>query len=520
MRSRNLLGAILLLSLNALLSLATADREERDWHGRYNGGHGYGGHGGHRRHRSATVVGNGIRVNHKSGNGAAISSSSTSTITTTSSASDEREPEIIGAYEIEIPVDAFYHPTATKVETFHAAGGVSELTAVDAAAAVASAEPVIPFVRPEGLLPIPPDRFGFETLPPPRADAVPNCGCVQRGSCIGAVGAYTAAVLKYSDVVCGLQFQTCCFDGPWSGTIDEFASVAPCVPKEQCLRPYGVLPTDVRDFGTIPPCPGHGAVRCIAVDSAGLLEFRAALAAIEAASFTSYQQGYQINPIHIVLPLMRNDAAGRTSVETETTSTVDLSGEKLETELMRPATATCARCEPIIIQFPTPIQAVTETRPAPPAPVIVPAPVATVTETRPAPPAPVIVPAPVATVTETRPAPIPVPVPAPAVVPPPPTTATVMTHTTTTIDHPPEVLVPTTPAKVVVTTASSPPAPVPVPATTTTIARTPPSYYGRGYLPYGGGGFYGYPGLGYGGGFGFRKHLSISKGFGYGLYGK
>ena len=51
----------------------------------------------------------------------------------------------------------------------------------------------------------------------------------------------------------------------------------------------------MRDFGPIAPCPGQGAVRCIAVDNVGLMEFRANLAAIEANSFTSYQQGYQVS---------------------------------------------------------------------------------------------------------------------------------------------------------------------------------------------------------------------------------
>jgi hypothetical protein len=82
---------------------------------------------------------------------------------------------------------------------------------------------------------------------------------------------------------------------------DSFASVASCVAKELCLRPYGVLPTDVRDFGTIPPCPGHGAVRCISVDSAGLLEFQTAVAAIEAANFGRYQQGYQVSTQYSIL---------------------------------------------------------------------------------------------------------------------------------------------------------------------------------------------------------------------------
>jgi len=113
---------------------------------------------------------------------------------------------------------------------------------------------------------------------------VPNCGCVAVGSCQREIGHYTRIVGQYSDVVCGLNFERCCFDGPCPGVLDEFVRAAPCVPQELCLRPYGVLPTDVRDFGIIAPCPGAGAVRCITVDDVTLLEFQAAVAAIEASS--------------------------------------------------------------------------------------------------------------------------------------------------------------------------------------------------------------------------------------------
>jgi len=118
---------------------------------------------------------------------------------------------------------------------------------------------------------------------------VPNCGCVARGACQREIGQYTRVVGGFSDVVCGLNFERCCWDGPCPGVLDEFVRAAPCVPQEQCLRPYGVLPTDVRDFGIIAPCPGQGAVRCISVNDAQLLEFQAAVAAVEAsqARFTA-----------------------------------------------------------------------------------------------------------------------------------------------------------------------------------------------------------------------------------------
>lgn len=67
---------------------------------------------------------------------------------------------------------------------------------------------------------------------------------------------------------------------------------AACVPHEECRRPYGVLPTDVRDFGVIAPCPGVGAVRCLNVDEQGLLQFQAAVAAIDTANAHSFYHSY------------------------------------------------------------------------------------------------------------------------------------------------------------------------------------------------------------------------------------
>lgn len=126
---------------------------------------------------------------------------------------------------------------------------------------------------------------------------VPNCGCVPRGSCQREIGDYTRLVGQYSDVVCGFTFERCCFDGPCPGVLDEFVRAAPCVPQELCLRPYGVLPTDVRDFGIIAPCPGQGAVRCITVDDATLLEFQAAVAAIEASSVRYTENAASISQV-------------------------------------------------------------------------------------------------------------------------------------------------------------------------------------------------------------------------------
>ena len=208
-----------MLTLNILKSNADqGPRNERD------GRHYHREHfGGGRRHRSTTVVVNGIRVHKQSADGSSISSSSSSSssILTTSN-----QPTVGGAYEIEIPVGAFYKPLllpeASSQQGFSgtASSTSTSLTTANLGSLEAATGPQ--FVRPAGNLPTPPDRFGFENPPPPRADALPNCGCVQRGQCLGEVGAYTRQVVQYSDVVCGLQFQTCCFDGPYAGSYVRF----------------------------------------------------------------------------------------------------------------------------------------------------------------------------------------------------------------------------------------------------------------------------------------------------------
>jgi len=170
---------------------------------------------------------------------------------------------------------------------------------------------VDPCGRPVAAIPVsvpvsrPAVRFGFDVLQPPGPYHRPNCGCVPRGGCSGEVGLYTSQVIHRSDLVCGLRFETCCYDGPFPGVADEFSRAAACIPQEQCVRPYGILPTDVRDFGVIAPCPGHGAVRCLIVDNQGLLEFKAALASIEASTHQRIVQtdSAEIAPIHIDVPI-------------------------------------------------------------------------------------------------------------------------------------------------------------------------------------------------------------------------
>jgi len=103
----------------------------------------------------------------------------------------------------------------------------------------------------------------------PRPYRRPNCGCVALGACSREAGLYTREVLHKSDMVCGLRFETCCYEGVWPGVEDDFARAAQCVPQEQCVRPYGILPTDVSEFGIIIPCPGYGAVRCILAGNGG-----------------------------------------------------------------------------------------------------------------------------------------------------------------------------------------------------------------------------------------------------------
>jgi len=157
-------------------------------------------------------------------------------------------------------------------------------------------------------------EFEIDSIMRPGVEFVPNCGCVPLGGCGRELGEFTRLVGHYSDIVCGARFEQCCYSGPCPGVLDEFVRAAPCVPQEVCLRPYGVLPTDVRDFGIIAPCPGHGAVRCISVDDASLLQFQAAVAAIEASSNRYVAFEDEVVPVvpapqEIIVPILPNPPA-------------------------------------------------------------------------------------------------------------------------------------------------------------------------------------------------------------------
>ncbi|CAG7786516.1 unnamed protein product [Allacma fusca] len=99
----------------------------------------------------------------------------------------------------------------------------------------------------------------------------PNCLCVVKNTgCIGREE-YTKQFEKISTLVCGHEYDRCCFEDPWPGVVDNFAGVAPCVPQEECGRYYGQLPTDIRDYGILGPCPGFGAVRCLHNPGGGVI---------------------------------------------------------------------------------------------------------------------------------------------------------------------------------------------------------------------------------------------------------
>jgi len=148
----------------------------------------------------------------ESGDDLHINAVSTSSITT----STQPQPAVAHVLSIHVPSEAFqvHHEHGTAgISTFHSSESVVGATS----SVLQSPPPAVAFIRPEGSLPIPPDRFGFDKPRPLHPGAVPNCGCVSRGACLGEVGAYTRLVLPYTDVVCGHRFQTCCFDGPWAG---------------------------------------------------------------------------------------------------------------------------------------------------------------------------------------------------------------------------------------------------------------------------------------------------------------
>jgi len=290
----------------------------------------------------------------------------------------------------------------------------------------------------------------------PRPYHTPNCGCVTRGACSGEVGLNTRLVIGKSDLVCGLRFEVCCYEGPFPGVVDEFARAATCVPQEQCVRPYGILPTDVRDFGAIAPCPGHGAVRCIVVDSAGLLEFKAAVASIEASRVQTDAQ--QITPTHIDIPIQPDNQVH--AVQSEDAGSISYS-----------SVSTGA------------------TSPLLPSPALPPVRQGTIVQTVQKGPGTGSV-----SYTSVGSSSLPFPVRVPEVIPegnvdaPPVSTSVTEVHSSAVSS------LPVQPAAFV------PSAPVPAPVVPPVVGGLYPGF-----------------GLGFGTGLGFRKHFSFTKGYGFGL---
>jgi len=208
-------------------------------------------------------------------------------------------------------------------------------------------------------------------VPAPRPYHRPNCGCVALGACSGEAGLYTREVLHKSDMVCGLRFETCCYEGVWPGVEDDFARAAQCIPHEQCVRPYGILPTDVSEFGIIAPCPGYGAVRCILAGNGG--GFVAGLPA----------------PSSVVIPIVGTETSGGMMIGATAGQ-----GHSSTSTFVNPAPAPIA---PASYQAPAPIAPAASPAPAPIVPASYPAPVAPAASPAPAPIAPAAYPVPVPT---------------------------------------------------------------------------------------------------------------------------
>jgi len=143
-----------------------------------------------------------------------------------------------------------------------------------------------------------PPHYDLPAPPTPQAPPTPGaveplCGCTEKGRCGESLRSFTDLVIRThaSEVVCGSQAELCCYEhDPWPGYKDQFGHLAPCVPDDICRRPYGVSPTDIRDYGAIGPCPGLGAVRC--------------LDGLEAA--VPPPPPVPEGPTHIVIPIIEN----------------------------------------------------------------------------------------------------------------------------------------------------------------------------------------------------------------------
>jgi len=111
-------------------------------------------------------------------------------------------------------------------------------------------------------------KGGYSYPPVPSVDPPPNlppnCACFLQDKCDETARSFTELVVRTqaTDRVCGTAYKMCCFKD-WPGFTDAFAHLAPCVPNEFCQRHYGTSPTDVAEYGSIGPCPGHDTVRCL-----------------------------------------------------------------------------------------------------------------------------------------------------------------------------------------------------------------------------------------------------------------
>jgi len=357
----------------------------------------------------------------------------------------------------------------------------------------------------------------------------PFCFCEYRGRCGESLRTFTDLVLRQrtSQLVCGSQFELCCNPNePWPPIKDEYSHLLPCVPDDQCRQPYGTRPTDVRDYGSVPPCPGLGAVRCVDGKQPAVEEVPPEVPFVPVVQPQPPPPG----PTHFVIPIVNP-----TPPLPPTVAPFEVPVERPvnPTHVFPPVSPVVVPpvvVPPVVVpHYYPPIAPTTFVVPPVPTPTVVP--VETPKYSYAPPPVPVVEPEVVVKVPSTSYGP---PAPASYYAPPEPVPVEVPVRVPPTSYGPPVPL-----------SSYAPPEPVPEPLVPSLAPVPPVSYgvpgfvsgeplgldYGRffgrnlgGYFSrfgypgygYGYGGGYGLPygGYGVGGGLGFRKHFSFSKGFG------
>jgi len=305
-------------------------------------------------------------------------------------------------------------------------------------------------------------------VPVPHPSLPPNCGCFQQEECHVSQRSFTELVIRTqsTELVCGTAYKMCCYDDPWPGFTDAFAHMAPCVPQEFCQKHYGTSPTDVAEYGSIGPCPGHDTVRCL--DNIPFNPVPIGLAPVPV----------QINhegPTHFVVPILETPVIPEVPIAPSVPVPLPPSISYGPPAGYEPVDPPAPHQPPVSYAPPAPA-------PEPPVSYAPPAPV-------PEPPVGYLAPTPVEIPDGGYRAPTPVEIPDGGYRAPTP------------VEIPASYVVPT---------------PIQPPSVSYGVPGIP---YGRPLGYYGGGGFGGYPYSRFGGGlypgFGFRKHFHFSKGFGF-----